>query len=87
MVAGLMNVDRDLASRVAQGLGIDLPDPLPRVLAKPAAPRGDEFGGAVAFRAARGWLDSYTRGGFLVADGVDVDRLQSIYDALTGREQ
>ena len=38
MVAGLMNVAEELASRVAQGLGIDLPQPLPRVLAKPARP-------------------------------------------------
>ncbi len=39
MVAGLRNVDEHLASRVAQGLGIKLPDPLPRVLAKPASPK------------------------------------------------
>jgi catalase len=38
MVAGLMNVTDELASRVARGLGIDLPQPLPRVLAKPARP-------------------------------------------------
>jgi catalase len=38
MVAGLMNVAEALASRVAQGLGIELPQALPRILAKPARP-------------------------------------------------
>jgi len=38
MVAGLLNVSEELASRVAEGLGIDLPPPLPRVLAKPVRP-------------------------------------------------
>jgi len=38
MVAGLLNVSEELASRVADGLGIDLPPPLPRVLAKPVRP-------------------------------------------------
>ena len=38
MVAGLMNVDTDFAAKVAQGLGIDLPEPLPRVLQTPPTP-------------------------------------------------
>jgi catalase len=38
MVASLRNVDDDLAAQVAEGLGLDLPDPLPRALPKPAKP-------------------------------------------------
>ena len=32
MVASLRNVDEDLAAQVAEGLGLDLPDPLPLAL-------------------------------------------------------
>jgi catalase len=38
MVAGLVNVDRDLAAAVADGLGMRVPAPLPRVLTKPPRP-------------------------------------------------
>jgi len=38
MVASLLNVDRQLAADIADGLGMALPDPLPRVLANPATP-------------------------------------------------
>ncbi len=85
MVAGLMNVDRDLASRVAQGLGIDLPDPLPRVLAKPARAEVTSSG-ALSLRSRPGDGSIRTRKvALLVADGVDSTELQSIYDALTAQ--
>jgi catalase len=38
MVASLANVARELAERVAQGLGIAMPSPLPRALERPAKP-------------------------------------------------
>jgi catalase len=38
MVSSLRNVSEDLARRVAEGLGIDLPDPMPRALAKRIKP-------------------------------------------------
>ena len=53
MVAGLMNVDRELASKVAAGLGIDLPEPLPRVLARPAKPEITKSERAITVLAAR----------------------------------
>ena len=85
MVAGLMNVDRDLASRVAQGLGIDLPDPLPRALAKPARAEVTSSG-ALSLRSRPGDGSIRTRKvALLVADGVDSTELQSIYDALTAQ--
>ena len=83
MVAGLMNVDRDLASKVAQGLGIDLPEPLPRVLAKPARPEVTSSA-ALSLLARPGDGSIRTRRvALLVADGIDAAALQSIYDTLT----
>ena len=84
MVAGLLNVDRDLASRVAQGLGIDLPDPLPRVLAKPATPGGDELRRAVALLRAPETA-RFARAMSLCSSPMAsmATELQSIYDALT----
>ncbi len=83
MVAGLMNVDRELASKVAQGLGIDLPQPLPRVLAKPAPPEVTSSP-ALSLTARPGDGSIRTRRvALLVADGADRSALQSIHDALT----
>ena len=83
MVAGLMNVDRDLASKVAQGLGIDLPEPLPRVLAKPAQPEVTRSECAFIFARPGDGSIRTRRIALLVADGVDATALQSIYDALS----
>ena len=38
MVASLLNASEDLAAAVAEGLRMDLPEPMPRVLEKPPAP-------------------------------------------------
>jgi catalase len=38
MVASLRNASEELAARVAEGIGMALPDPLPKVLDEPAAP-------------------------------------------------
>ena len=83
MVAGLLNVDGNLASKVAQGLGIDLPDPLPRVLAKPSQPEVTSSG-ALSLLARPGDGSIRTRRiALLVADGVVAASLQAIYDTLT----
>ena len=82
MVAGLLNVDRDLASRVAQGLGIDLPEPLPRVLAKPETPEVTSSGALSLFSRPGDGSIRTRKVAFLVADGVDAAELQSIYDVL-----
>ncbi len=83
MVAGLLNVDRDLASRVAQGLGIDLPEPLPRVLAKPTQPEVTSSGALSLFSRPGDGSIRTRKVALIVADGVDGSELQSIYDALT----
>ena len=83
MVAGLLNVDRDLASRVAQGLGIDLPEPLPRVLAKPTKPEVTSSGALSLFSRPGDGSIRTRKVALIVTDGVDGSELQSIYDALT----
>jgi len=70
MVAGLLNVDRDLAAFVADGLGMPLPKPLPRVLAKPPRPEV-ETSPALSLLARPGVVGVATRRvAILVADGV-----------------
>ena len=55
MVSGLMNVAPELASAVAEGLGMrEMPEPMPKVLKKPVAAGGRTVAGVVAVRAARG---------------------------------
>jgi catalase len=83
MVAGLRNVDEELASRVADGLGIDLPDALPRVAQQPAQPEVTTSGAlSLTSRPGDGSIRT-RRVALLVADGVESDALQSIYNALT----
>jgi catalase len=83
MVASLRNVDEDLASRVADGLGIELPEPLPRVLENPAAP---EITQSPALSLASIPGETGVRGrrvAILVADGVAGEALAPIHAALT----
>lgn len=82
-VASLRNVDEDLAARVAEGLGMDLPDPLPRVLPKPARPEV-KTSPALSLTALPGEVGVRTRRiAILVADGVEGRSLKSIHAALT----
>jgi catalase len=85
MVAGLMNVDADLASRVAAGLGIELPDPLPRVLTDPPEPEVTHSPAlSLTSRGGDGSIRT-RRVALLVTDGVDAALLQDIHDALVER--
>lgn len=83
MVAMLRNVDEGLAVQVAEGLGMpELPDPLPAVLPEPPAPEV-ELSPALSLFARPG--DGRILGrriALMVADGVDGDGLQALYDAL-----
>jgi catalase len=83
MVASLRNVDEDLAAQVAEGLGIDLPDPLPRVLPKPPKPEVS-VSPPLSLTALPGEVGVRTRRvAILIANGVDGKSLQSIHAALT----
>ena len=85
MVAGLMNVDRGLATRVAQGLGIDLPQPLPRVLPKPPRPEVTSSAALSLFARPGDGSIRTRRVALLVADGIDAAAVQLIYDTLAAQ--
>jgi catalase len=83
MVASLRNVDEDLAAQVAEGLGMDLPDPLPRVLARPAKPEV-VASPPLSLTALPGETGVRTRKiAILVANGVEGKSLTSLHGALT----
>ncbi len=83
MIASLRNVDEDLAARVAEGLGMDLPDPLPKVLARPAKPEVTHSA-ALSLTALPGDVGVRTRRvAILIADGVDGKSLKSLHAQLT----
>ena len=82
MIASLRNVDEDLAAQVAEGLGMDLPDPLPRV-GPPATPEVTSSS-ALSLTALPGERGVRTRHiAILVANGVEGASLSAIHVALT----
>ncbi len=84
MVASLRNVDEDLAAQVAEGLGLDLPDPLPRVLETPATPEVTTSP-ALSLTALPGETGVRTRHvAILVANGVHGTSVKALHAALTG---
>ena len=80
MMANLRNVDEDLASRVADGLAMDLPP-----ASKTAAPVLD-MAPSPALRIIRGPLEKHTLEGrtvgILIADGTDADELKAVQDTV-----
>jgi catalase len=83
MVAGLRNVAEELAQAVADGLGMDLPDPLPRVLPRPPRPEV-KTSGALSLFARPGVVGIRTRRiAILVADGVDGEGATRLHEALS----
>jgi catalase len=82
MLASLRNVDEDLASQVANGLGMTLPAAMPRVLPTPPEAEVRESP-ALSLTARPGDVGVRTRQvAMLVADGVDRDSLMAIHAAL-----
>jgi catalase len=82
IVAGLLNVDKTLASRVASGLGIDLPAPLPRALPKPARPEVTVSPSLSLFARPGIGTIATRRVAVLVADGVEGDSAATVYQRL-----
>ncbi|HVH39626.1 MAG TPA: catalase, partial [Gemmatimonadaceae bacterium] len=83
MVASLRNVSDDLAVAVASGLGMDLPEPLPRAIKVVPKPEVTESP-ALSLTARPGDGGISTRQvAMLVADGVDATSLNTVRDALT----
>ncbi len=82
MVASLRNASEDLAAAVATGLGMELPPPLPRVLAQPADPEVRQSP-ALSLTALPGDGGIRTRRiAILVADGVEERSVAALQAAL-----
>jgi catalase len=83
MVSGLRNVAPELAEAVATGLGMkELPEPMPRVLARPPRPEITESPALSLFaRPGDGGVRT-RRVAILVADGVDGVVLRELADRL-----
>ncbi len=80
MVAGLRNVDEDLARRVADGLGMDLPEALPKVIKR--APRAEVTASpplSLFARPGEGGI-STRRIAILVANGVEDVSLTALHE-------
>ena len=83
MLSSLRNVDEGLAAQVAEGLGMELPPAMPRVLAKPARAEVTSSP-ALSLTARPGETGVRTRKvAILVADGVDGASLTRLHEALT----
>jgi len=86
MVASLVNVSPELAAAVAEGLGIDVPAPLPRALETPAKPEVTQSA-RLSQKAFPGDGRIATRQvAMLVADGVDGAALAAVKSALEAEQ-
>ena len=83
MLSSLRNVDEDLAAQVAEGLGMDLPEAMPRVLPRPPKPEV-KVSPALSLTARPGEAGVRTRKvAILVANGVEGKSLKALHAALT----
>jgi len=81
----LRNVSEELAQRVADGLGLELPDPLPRALERAPKPEVTHSP-ALSLLARPGDGGIRTRKvAILVADGVDGASVNAVADALIAK--
>ncbi|HET8904649.1 MAG TPA: catalase-related domain-containing protein [Saccharospirillum sp.] len=84
MLASLVNVSHELAAEVARGLGMEVPDAMPRAIAKPQPPEV-AVSPALSLVARPGECGIRTRKiAVLVADGIDQTALVTLHTALTG---
>ena len=84
MLANLRNVDEELATRIADGLAMDLPP------ASPTAAPVIDMAPSPALRIIRGPLEKHTLEGrtvgILIADGTDADDLAALTDAIAAEK-
>jgi catalase len=82
MLSSLANVSTELATAVAAGLGMDLPEPMPTAQVKPVTPEV-ELSPALSLMALPGDGNIRTRKiAILVADGIDGAAVGRLRDAL-----
>lgn len=83
MLASLVNVSADMAAKIAEGLGMQVPEAMPRVLENPAKPEILESP-ALSLSARPGDGGIKTRKiAILVADGIHGKSVKAIEEALT----
>ena len=82
VVSSLLNVSEDLATKVAQGLGMELPAPMPTALQKPVKPEV-KVSPALSLMALPGDMGIRTRKvAILIADGVESESIATLQAAL-----
>lgn len=82
MVSSLLNVSQDLATKVAEGLGMELPAPMPTALQKPVKPEV-KVSPALSLMALPGDFGIRTRKvAILIADGVEGESIAAMQAAL-----
>ncbi len=82
VVASLLNVSPDLATAVAEGLGMELPEPLPRALQTPVKPEVKRSP-ALSLKALPGDGGIRSRKvAMLIADGVEGESIAALQAAL-----
>ena len=83
VISSILNVSRELASRLAEDLGIDLPRPMPRAMKNAPKPEISNSS-ALSLKALPGNGSIATRKiAILLADGVDADPIMHLIDSLT----
>jgi len=85
MVAGLRNVAEDLAARVAEGLGFEPPEALPKVLERAPRPEVDSSSALSLFARPGDGGIATRRVAIVVANGVDGEPLVRLHAALAQR--
>jgi len=84
VVSSLLNVSKELATGLAQDLGIELPDPMPRAI-KNARKAEVSVSPALSLKALPGDGGIATRKiAIVLADGVEVDPITDLIEALNG---
>jgi catalase len=83
VLALLANVDGELAERVASGLGMEVPDPLPKVLDKPVKPEVRSSPALSLFARPGDGSIATRKVAILVADGVDGSAVTALHEGLT----
>jgi catalase len=85
VVAQLRNASEELAAALAEGLGMELPPPLPKVLERVAKPEVSKSP-ALSLFARPGTTGIRTRKiAILVADGVDGEAMTKLHEALSAQ--
>ncbi len=79
MLSGLMNVDTELARRIAEGLGMrDMPAPMPKVLTKKVTPEVRQSPALSLFSRPGDGRIGGRRVAIIVSDGVDGDSVRAL---------